>query len=367
VNGNTFRTLEFATIRALVLSHAGSAPGRGRIEALRPLTDSGEVREAVARTSEGVALLRKVGRQPYHDLPDVLALLPTARVEGMYLEPRELSDVASFIEGGTEIASRVARVEEAPQLAGKVSRVADATALAAAIRRAILPSGEVADDASPKLAETRRALTRLKSQLQSVMESFLKGKDAERALQDKLITTRNDRYVLLLKADQRSAIPGIIHGSSGSGASLFVEPMPAVELNNDIVSLQDEERQEVVRILRELTGRVGERAEELGRSAEILGELDAVQAMALAAKDMGANPAEVSEDGSLELIDARHPLLMPALGERLGIARRSTREPVPVSIRVGPQSPTPQSPLPERERGRGEGSDSPVHVSRLDC
>ena len=339
-----------------MLSHAGSAPGRARITTLRPLTEGGEVREALARTTEGVALLRRLGRQPYHDLPDILALLPTARVEGMHLEPRELSDVASFIEGGMEIAFRVARVEEAPRLAAQASRVADATPVAAAIRRAVLPSGEVADDASPKLAETRRGLVRLKTQLQSVMESFLKGKDAERLLQDRLVTTRNDRYVLLLKAEHRGAIPGIIHGGSGSGASLFVEPMPAVELNNDIVSLQDEERREVVRILGELTSRVGARADELSRAADILGELDAVQAMALAAKDMDANPPEVSEDGTLELIDARHPLLMPALGERLGIARRSTRDPVPVTIRVG-------SPLPERERGRGEGRNSVLVIS----
>ncbi|HEY2943367.1 MAG TPA: Smr/MutS family protein [Vicinamibacteria bacterium] len=296
-----------------------------------------------------MALLHRVGRQPYHDLPDVLALLPTARVQGTYLEPRELSDVASFIEGGMEIASRVARVEEAPGLAGKASRVADATPLAAAIRRAVLPSGEVADDASPKLAETRRGLVRLKSQLQSVMESFLKGKDAERLLQDRLVTTRNDRYVLLLKAEHRGAIPGIIHGGSGSGASLFVEPMPAVELNNDIVSLQDEERREVVRILGELTSRVGERAEELARAAEILGELDAVQAMALAAKDMGATAPDVSEDGELELLDARHPLLIPPLSERLGIPRRSSRDPVPVTLRIGGPSPLPVS-LP----GRGQ-------------
>jgi len=335
VNGNTFRTLEFETIRALVLSHAGSAPGRSRISGLHPLTVGAEVRQALARTTEGTALLRWVGRQPYHDLPDILELLPTARVEGMHLEPRELADIASFIEGGMEIASRVARVEEAPGLAGQASRVADATPLAAAIRRAILPSGEVADDASPKLAETRRGLVRLKAQLQSVMESFLKGKDAERLLQDRLVTTRNDRYVLLLKAEHRGAIPGIIHGGSGSGASLFVEPMPAVELNNDIVSLQDEERREVVRILGELTSRVGERAEELARAAEILGELDAVQAMALAGKDMGATAPDVSDDGELELLDARHPLLIPALSERLGIPRRSSRDPVPVTLRVG--------------------------------
>src|SRR6185295_8181279 len=103
--------------------------------------------------------------------------------------------------------------------------------------------------------------------------------------------------------------------------------------------LQDEERREVVRILRDLTGRVGERAAELSRAAEILGELDAVQAMALAGKDMNATAPEVSENGELELIQARHPLLIPALGERLEIPRRSSRDPVPVTLRVGGPSP----------------------------
>ena len=108
--------------------------------------------------------------------------------------------------------------------------------VAAAIRRAILPSGEVADDASPRLADIRRTLLRLKSQLTSVMEGYLRSRDAERLLQDRIVTTRNDRYVLLLKAENKGQLPGIIHGTSGSGASLFVEPLPAVELNNDIVA-----------------------------------------------------------------------------------------------------------------------------------
>ena len=132
-----------------------------------------------------------------------------------------------------------------------------------AIRRALLPTGEVADDASPRLAELRRALVRLKAQLTSVMEGYLRSPDSERLLQDRIVTTRNDRYVLLLKAEQKGQLPGIVHGTSGSGASLFVEPLPAVELNNDIVELQDEERREVVRILQELTAQVGDRADEI--------------------------------------------------------------------------------------------------------
>jgi DNA mismatch repair protein MutS2 len=170
---------------------------------------------------------------------------------------------------------------------------------------------------------------------------LLRGKEADRVLQDKVVTTRNERYVLLVKSEHRGQLPGIIHGSSGSGASLFVEPMPAVELNNDIVALGEEERAEVARILRDLTARVGDRASDLAHAAGILGELDAVQAMAQLARDMQAvAPAIAAEDDvSLDLVNARHPLLMAAMAERLGIPRRGTREAVPVSLRVGAEAP----------------------------
>jgi DNA mismatch repair protein MutS2 len=323
----------------LLLSHAGSVPGRALLTHLQPSTDPGEVRERLATTTEALTLLQEAGRQPYHDLPDLAPILREARVAGVHLEPRALMDVASFIEGGVEVARSVARAERAPRLARRAAEVKDATDVAAAIRRAILPSGEVADDASPRLAEIRRNLARLRLKLQSVMESFLRGKEADRLLQDKVITTRNDRYVLLLKAEHRADVPGIIHGSSGSGASVFVEPMPAVELNNDIVSMGDDEREEMARILLELTGRVATRAADLDHAAAVLGELDAVQAMALVARDMAASPPEIADGLELELIDARHPLLMPALTERLGMPRRSSREPVPVTLRVGFGSP----------------------------
>jgi DNA mismatch repair protein MutS2 len=336
LNGNTYRTLEFETVRALVLTHTGSAGGRSQVEALAPHTTVTAVRGALDRTTEGARVLAAVGRQPYHELPDVAALLVRSRIAGLHLEARELSDVASFIEGAAEIGRRVAEVENAPELARLAAGVPDATDVSSAIRRAVLPSGEVADDASPRLAEIRRTLTRLKSQLTSVMESYLRGKDAERVLQDKLVTTRNDRFVLLLKAEHRGQVPGIIHGTSGSGASLFVEPMPAVELNNDIVSLAEDERAEVIRILIDLTGRVGTRADALGRGVEALGLLDAAQAMALTAKDMRAIAPEIVDgrEMRLDLDRARHPLLMTDVVARLGIERRSTREPVPVTLRL---------------------------------
>jgi DNA mismatch repair protein MutS2 len=348
VNANSFKTLEFDRIRALLVQQAGSEEGRARLRALHPLEDAGGVREALARTGEGVTLLRTLGRQPYHDLPDPAPLLAGARVSGAHLEPRALADLASFIEGGGEIASRVARVDATPRLARLASSVRDCGDVAAAIRRALLPTGEVRDDASPRLAEVRRGLLRLKAQLTSVMEGYLRSRDAERLLQDRIVTTRNDRYVLLLKAESRGQIPGVVHGSSGSGASLFVEPLPAVELNNDIVEMQDEERREVLRILQDLTARAGERAAFLAQLATVLGELDAVQAMASLAIEMDAHPPEIvggRDAGTaggpgapmIELLDSRHPLLMPKLAGRLGIER--TSEPVPVTLRVGPEEP----------------------------
>ncbi len=339
MNANSLKALEFDRIRALLLQQAGSVEGKARLEALQPRTEPAAVREALARTSEGVALLRVVGRQPYHDLPDPAEALAGARVRGAHLEPRALADLASFIEGGVEIARRVAGVDAAPRLSRLASGVQDTGDVAAAIRRALLPSGEVADDASPKLADIRRTLLRLRSQLTSVMEGYLRSADAERLLQDRIITTRNDRYVLLLKAENKGQLPGIIHGTSGSGASFFVEPLPAVELNNDIVQLQDQERNEVIRILRELTARAGHRADDLALMSSVLGELDAVQAMALLAVDMDAHPPEIVEGPKpdLELLDSRHPLLLPKLAERLGITR--SREPVAVSLRVGGDEP----------------------------
>src|SRR3954465_3249732 len=124
MNSNTFRTLEFEAIRALVLSHAGSAAGKGPPEGPPPHTETGAVRAALSRTTEGTALLRALGRQPYHDLPDVAAARGETRGEGLFLEPLALLDVASFIEGASDISRSVAGAEGAPELSRLAAGVA---------------------------------------------------------------------------------------------------------------------------------------------------------------------------------------------------------------------------------------------------
>jgi DNA mismatch repair protein MutS2 len=338
MNRNTSRTLEFEAIRSWLLSYAGSPMGRTRLASLAPHSDPARARAALAATSEARTALASQGRQPYHDLPDVREILPKAGWAGFGLEPRELLEVASFAQGATEIGQALAR-SDAPTIAAHAARIADFRAMAGSIRRAVLPSGEIADDASPRLSELRRNLLRMRTQLQSLMESFVQGRDADRVLQEKLVTTRNDRYVLLIKAEQRGQVPGIIHGRSGSGASVFVEPLPAVELNNDIVSLQDEEREEIARILQLLTQAVGTRQAELLRAIEIIGELDALQAMASASVDVDGIAPEITTELRLRLRRARHPLLLSAVTERLGQAPRSRREAVPIDIELQPAAP----------------------------
>jgi DNA mismatch repair protein MutS2 len=339
VNDHTFRALEFDSIREMLRARAGSPPGRSRVGALRPYVTRAEVREAQELTSEARTVLSVVGRQPYHDLPELDALLPATRAEGAHLEAVGLLDMATFIAVTSDIARAISQVSSAPRLAGLAGTVRDLGEVRDAIRRAILPSGEIADDASPRLAELRRASARAKAQLVSVMESYLHDKDAGRVLQERLIATRNERAVLVLRADSRGQIPGVVHGRSSSGASLFVEPFPAVEINNDLVALADDERQEVLAILRGLTARVRDRLGELERTAQVMTQLDALQAQALLARDMEASPPDISDELHLDLRRARHPLLMASLCASLGVPRRSTREVVPVSIHLSPGAP----------------------------
>src|SRR4051794_29609778 len=189
MNHHSYRNLELEAVRAWLSTYAGSPMGRDRVAALAPATEPGVVRTRLARTSEARVALESAGRQPYHDLPDVRPLLPKSRWKGFGLEPRELLDIASFAQGATEIGRSLVRTPAA-SIAAQADRIADFWPLAQRIRRAIQPSGEIADDASPRLADIRRQLLRMRAQLQSLMESFVHGKDAERLLQEKVITTR---------------------------------------------------------------------------------------------------------------------------------------------------------------------------------
>ncbi len=188
-------------------------------------------------------------------------------------------------------------------------------------RDKIDPSGEVLDHASPELKMIRERLRKQRTRLRGTLESYLRGKDTAKYLQDQVVTERNGRYVLVVKTEHRSGIPGIVHGASTSGASLFLEPLSTVEINNDIVALEEQEAEEVRRILLALTDAFRTRAADLYRTIEAATELDVRQARARYSQSIDASEPKLSADGAFELQAARHPLL---------------KQPVPVTIKILP-------------------------------
>src|SRR5439155_192395 len=250
--------------------------------------------------------------------PILLALA----VEGRALEPLRLLSLANFLDTMDEARAAIRRAPGSfPQIEAASGGAASFKGETAQTRDKIDESGEVADHASPELKLIRERLRKQRTRLRSTLESYLRGKDTSKYLQDQVVTERNGRYVLLVKAEHRSGIPGIVHGTSTSGASLFLEPLSTVEINNDIVTLEEQESEEVRRILLALTDAFRARAADLHRTIEAATELDVLQARARFSESIDGIEPAISTDGAFELQAARHPLL---------------KNPVAVTIKVIP-------------------------------
>jgi DNA mismatch repair protein MutS2 len=321
------RALEFDRIVEAVCRLALTPPGEARLAKLQPLTDARAVIAALAATSETARFLSE--DQLSLEAPDDLELQLTAlAVEGRVLEPLALLAVARFL---ASVDTCCAAIRRARTPAPGLRVLADSTASfeqeIADIRRKIDPAGEVVDDASPELAGLRDRLRKQRARLRGTLESYLRGRDTSKYLQQQIVTDRNGRYVLVVRSEHRAAIPGIVHGSSGSGASLFLEPLSTVEINNDIVALQQQEAEEVRRILLAIADGLRKRALDLQRTVEAATELDVLQARARFSLMVDGISPTLPSDGRLELRAARHPLLIPAVRRHLGDQLSDQRAP----------------------------------------
>ena len=308
------RTLEFHRIvegvRALALTPMGSSA----LAALAPSIDPKVVVPAQRATTETVTFLE---RQPLFPLRagEVFAeALASLTVLGRPLEPLQLRAVADFVDSADHTRISIVTAGAAFEILGGIaSRIASFKDEAASVRRAIDDGGEVLDGASPELKRIRDQLRQKRSKLRGTLEQFTRGKESSKYLQDEVVTERNGRFVLMVRAEHRGNVPGIVHGSSTSGQTLFLEPAATVELNNDIVELEDREREEILRILTELTNRFRERAGDLDATIEAATELDVLQAKArYSARVNGIEPV-FTGDTSLELKGSRHPMIANAV------------------------------------------------------
>ena len=311
MNANALRALEFDQIVGAVAELAVTPTGREQLADLHPLTEAAAVIAAQKATSEGTRFLADHPGFPLRAPSDLDTIIGALGVEGRALEAARLVALADYLES---IEHSRAAVRSAttmfPILRELVERIASFKGEIADVRKKIDPSGAVADNASPVLASIRERLRRQRAKLRTTLESFLRGKETSKYLQEQVVTDRNGRYVLVVRSEHRFAIPGIVHGASASGASLFLEPLTTVDINNDIVALEEQEAEEVRRILLALTDNFRARPDDLRRTIDVATELDVIQARArFSEKVSGVEPA-ISNDGTFELRGARHPLLV---------------------------------------------------------
>ncbi len=337
MQAGALRALEFERIVSVVTSLALTPPGRDRLVALHPQTHPAAVNALQGGTTEGTRFLTHHADLPLRAPSDLGEILDALTVERRGLEALRLLGLAQYLESLGRSRDAIHAVADSfPVLGRLVESLPSFRQEIADVHRKIEPSGDVADDASSALANIRERLRRQKARLRSTLDSFLRSRETAKYLQEHVVTDRNGRYVLMVRSEHRSAIPGIVHGGSASGASLFVEPMETVDINNDIVALEDQDAEEVRRILLALTDAFRARPSDMRHSVDVATELDAIQARArFSAMIDGVEPL-LSTDGTVELRGARHPLLMRRVNEQLEARSSDAIEPVPVDIHLIP-------------------------------
>ncbi|THF76052.1 endonuclease MutS2 [Cohnella fermenti] len=311
MNDKALYTLEYDKIILRLTEKAATSLGKEEAAKLRPSSDASEVQRRLAATDEAVRSAALKGSPPFGGVTDVRPALGRAKLGGV-LGPSELMDIAGLIMGSRRIRKYIQAVaDEAdiPILADLVEPLIDAKAIEDDIRRCVDEQGDVMDSASPELASVRRDIRVNEGRAREKLDSLIRSTSIQKMLQDVLITIRNDRYVIPVKAEYRSHFGGIVHDQSGSGATLFIEPEAALQVNNKLRELKLKEQKEIEKILRRLSELVGTKAELLSSDAESLGYIDFIFAKAGLADSMFGTLPAVNDEGKLRLKRARHPLI----------------------------------------------------------
>lgn len=332
MNDQAFTTLEYQHLLALIKRNAQTEAGKRRVETLSPIGDPLELRRELTVLAECVALRNRGARWTFNESTDPTETITRLHVEGLALDTLALLQVAHLCEHA--MSARAVIYDErdnAPALWKLVEMLPrDLNTLVARITNKILPNGEIDDRASPELANIRHEITSLRSRITRSLENVMR-RSAE-AIQDELVTMRNDRFVIPVKSDHRGRVAGVAHGYSSSGATAFVEPLETIDSNNELQGLRESEAREIARILFGLSEELRAQLPAIEMAAQAVAELDFINAKAAFHQRFNCvipaiDPAPESplSSGRLELLEARHPLLEENL-------RASGGEVVPVSF-----------------------------------
>lgn len=338
MNPTTFHKLEFDSIRELLASFCATSLGKHLAAAMAPAADIRIVGQWLEQVRFLSGLLDELGYPPMGGITDIRELV-RASTFPTPLEATALATIAETLAATAPLTQWLAGVvKRSPEgtrpFNSLADRVNDLSPIALVIQTAIDERAQVRDSASPRLGGIRRSIEDAKERIRTVFERILGQSGQTRMLQYTGSTFHNDRYVLPLKAEHRGRIQGIVHRSSDSGATLFLEPAESVELNNTIVRLRDEEAKEITQILRKLSQRVQLNAEVILETVRAIGIVDLIAAKCRYARKRKCVCPELDEEGRLDLRAARHPLLIELFDEDEEHGR-ARREVVPIDVRLG--------------------------------
>ncbi len=305
----TLRVLEFTKIRDMLTEKALTPLGAEKCQALVPSTNFQEISEWQEETEEALVVLTYVGGHPMASFSDVRPYLALCD-KGATLSPKALLEIATLMRACRMARSAlVTERDNTPRLKEKASLLGSFRNLEDDITTAILSEDEIADKASNELANIRRHLRGATERIKERLNSMIRSSAYQKYLQDPILTMRNDRYVLPVKAEYRASVPGLVHDQSASGATLFIEPMAAVEMGNELKQWEAKEKQEIERILAALSAEVAPYAVQLKENLELLAELDFAFAKGLLSRDMSGVTPKMNRDGFINIIRGRHPLI----------------------------------------------------------
>jgi|HubBroStandDraft_6_1064221.scaffolds.fasta_scaffold00014_113 DNA mismatch repair protein MutS2 len=311
---NSARVLEFDALRELLRGYTSSPLGRARITALAPSIDSAWIGEQQELTAEVREFRRVGGRFDFSGLLDITKLIAKSRIAGAVLETTEIRDVILVVDRAAEWREIAFHPPANMGMEWRRTRtlseaVPDFTEFLRSFRNKIQPDGTLEDRASPELARIRREIEKQRRAIQESLRAYLRRLAEDGAVQDELVTIRGERFVIPVKIEQKRRVQGVVHGASSSGQTVFVEPLETIEQNNELVRLLDEEQAEIHRILLEMTRRIGEQAEAILASAEVLSELELRFAKARFAEEYNCVAVQLSGDLQGPCGDSRRPVL----------------------------------------------------------
>ncbi|MBU5313400.1 endonuclease MutS2 [Tissierella carlieri] len=313
MNVKTLKTLEYNKIVDLLLEKAESSLGKDKVKEIKPLTNMEDIEYLQRETEEAYTLLIKRGTPPLYGIHSIAPEVKRAEIGGA-LSPGGLLKVSDSLRVSRGLKNYIKetkedKVSDYPIIEELVEGLRVFKHIEDEINNAIISENEISDNASSTLRSIRRQIISKNEAVKDKLNSIINSQANKKYLQDSIVTIREGRYVIPVKSENKGNVPGLVHDMSGSGATLFIEPMAVVQLNNELRELELKEREEIERILRELSNLVAEESEGIGNNQKILQELDFIFAKGKLALDMKATKPILNEKGYINIKKGRHPLL----------------------------------------------------------